>query len=331
MPRLCFHAPLRHGWLRFCLLALLFLSAPLAARAGYPDRPVTLIVPWSAGGPADAAARLIARDLSQSIGQSVVVENKPGAGGNIGTLQATRAAPDGYTLLLATSSTNAINPWLMKAQPFKPVDDLTPVALVTSNSNILVVRADSPYASLDALLRDARLRPGALNYASGGIGSSQHVAGSMFTQQLGLDIVHVPYNGGGPAGNALLAGEVSFALDTGTIAFIKSGRLKALAVAAAQRLPMLPEVPTFTELGYPGMVTGAWYAIAGPAGLPRPVTDYLNEKINAVMASPDLKARLGELGAVAASPMAPAQVLDFMQAELERYKNVVAQFGAVAQ
>ncbi len=139
-----------------------------------------------------------------------------------------------------------------EAQPFKPVDDLTPVALVTSNSNILVVRADSPYASLDALLRDARLRPGALNYASGGIGSSQHVAGSMFTQQLGLDIVHVPYNGGGPAGNALLAGEVSFALDTGTIAFIKSGRLKAWRWPRRNACPCCPRCPPSRSWAIPG-------------------------------------------------------------------------------
>ncbi|MCY1203226.1 Tripartite tricarboxylate transporter family receptor [compost metagenome] len=326
-----FHAQVRHGWLRFCLPAVLFLLLPFAASAGYPDRPVVLIVPWSAGGPADTVARLFARDLARAIGQSVVIENKPGAGGNIGTALATRAAPDGYTLLLATSSTNAINPWLIKDRPFKPVDDLTPISLITSNSNILVVRSDSPYTSLDALLQDARKRPGVLNYSSGGVGSSQHVAGSMFTHQLGLDIVHVPYNGGGPAGNALLAGEVSLALDTGTIAFIKSGRLRALAVASKERLPMLPDVPTFAELGYPDMVTGAWYAIAAPAGLPSQVTDYLNRKIGEVMSDPQLVARLGEHGAVVVKPMASGKVRDFMQAELQKYKAVVTQLGSGIQ
>lgn len=326
-----FHAQMRHGWLRLCLPAILFLLLPFAANAEYPSRAITLIVPWSAGGPADTVARLFARDLARAVGQSVIVENKPGAGGNIGTGLATRAAPDGYTLLLATSSTNAINPWLIKDQPFKPVDDLTPISLITSNSNILVVRSDSPYTSLDALLQDARKRPGVLNYSSGGVGSSQHVAGSMFTHQLGLDIVHVPYNGGGPAGTALLAGEVSLALDTGTIAFIKSGKLRALAVASKERLPMLPEVPTFAELGYQDMVTGAWYAIAAPAGLPAPVAEYLNKKISEVMSNPNLVSRLADHGAVVAKPMAPAQVHDFMMAELQKYKLIVTQLGTGIQ
>lgn len=322
----CFHAQMRRGWQRFCLPILLSFFLSSVVYAEYPERAVTLVVPWSAGGPADTVTRMVAKELSKSIGQPIVVENKPGAGGNIGTAQVTRSKPDGYTLLLATSSTNAINPWLVKDQGFKPVDDLTPISLITSNSNVLVVHPDSPYQSLEALVQDARQRPGVLNYSSGGVGSSQHVAGSMFTTQLDVDIVHVPYNGGGPSAVALLAGEVSLSLDTGSLAAIKSGRLRALAIASNERLPMLPDVPTFKELGYPGMVTGAWYAIVAPAGLPASITTYLNQKINDVMSNPELVAKIAEYGAVVEKPMSPEQVHAFMQSELERYKSIVGQF-----
>jgi tripartite-type tricarboxylate transporter receptor subunit TctC len=322
------HALARHGRLAFCLPIVFSALIPLSAQAAYPERPVTLVVPWSAGGPADTVARMVARDLSKSIDQPVVVENKPGAGGNIGTAQVARTKPDGYTLLLATSSTNAINPWLMKDRPFKPVDDFTPIALITSNSNVLVVRADAPYDSLNALVDDARKRPGTLNYSSGGVGSSQHVAGSMLTSQLGLDVVHVPYNGGGPSATALMAGEVSLSLDTGSMAAIKDGRFKALAVASKERLPMLPNVPTFKELNYPDMVTGAWYAIVAPAGVPTETTNYLNQKINAVMANPELAAKIGEYGAVVEKPMTPVQVREFMNTELDRYEEIVDKLGA---
>lgn len=316
------------------LSALLFLSSALGSTAmatDYPSRAITIVVPWSAGGPADAATRIYAEYLGQAVGQSVIVENKPGAGGNIGTAAVARARPDGYTLLLATSSTNAIGPWLFKSLPFEPVKDFSPIAMLTANSNILEVNPSSPFHSLKDIVDEARKNPGTLTYGSGGIGSSQHLAGSMFSHQLGLDITHIPYNGGGPAGTALLAGQVSMVLDTGTLAHVKSGALRALAVASKERLAVLPDVPTFAELGYPNMVTGAWYALVGPAGIPAEIVDYLNAKSNEVLSNEAVAKRLAASGAFVQSPLTPAALTDFMNAELERYKTIVAQSGATAK
>ncbi len=314
-----------------CLLLLSSILCSVATAADYPSRAITIVVPWSAGGPADSATRVFAEYLGQAVGQPVIVENKPGAGGNIGTAAVARARPDGYTLLLATSSTNAIGPWLFKSLPFEPVKDFSPIALLTANSNILEVNPSSPFQSLQDVIDAARKNPGALTYGSGGIGSSQHLAGSMFSHQLGLDITHVPYNGGGPAGMALLAGQVSMVLDTGTIAHVKSGALRALAVAAKERLAVLPDVPTFAELDYPNMVTGAWYALVGPAGMPPEIVGYLNAKCIEVLSNEAVAGRLAASGAFVQAPYSPAELARFMNAELERYKTIVEQSGATAK
>jgi tripartite-type tricarboxylate transporter receptor subunit TctC len=315
----------RHSWIAAILLAF---AAAAGAQQPYPTQPIRLVVPWPPGGGVDTTARLIAQPLSQKLGQPIVIDNKPGAGGNIGTEIAARAAPDGYTLLMGSISPNAINVHLYSKLPFDIYKDFTPIIFVSSVPNVLVVPAGSPFTSVAELIAFAKANPGKLDYASGGVGSSQHLAASIFKSAAKIDVVHVPYKGTAPAEADLVGGHVQFMLDTTTcLPFIAAGKMRALAVASKKRNPALPNVPTFDELGIPGVYSSSWYGLMGPAGMPRPIVDKLNADMREILASDDMKRKLVEFGAEIGGG-SPEDFAGFIAAEIKRYGPVIQESGA---
>lgn len=303
-------------------------AAPTVAAAEFPEGPIKMVVPWSPGGATDVLGRFIAKGLSERIGQPVVVENRAGAGGNIGTAAFTREKADGYTLLVATSSTNAANPHLYKRLGFDAKKDFAPVAFVASIPNVLEVNKDSKFNSFQELLDFAKANPGVLNYGSAGVGSSQHLAASLLIHLTKMDAVHIPYKGSGLAVSDLLAGQFDFIIDTGSVAQVKAGALRALAVASETRLTTLPDVPTFREAGLEGMNASAWYGIVAPAGTPADVVAYLNKEINAVVQSPEVKERLEGMGAQVPAAQTADEFSTFVSTEIDRYGELIKISGA---
>jgi len=300
---------------------------PAALAQVYPAKPIRLIVPWPAGGAADAVGRAVAEGLRVELGQSVVVDNIAGAGGNIGTQQFVRQPADGYTLLLATSSTNSANPYLYKKTGFDPLKDFAPVASLGIIPSVMVVAAASPFKSPQDIVKAAKAAPGKLSYASGGVGNSAHLAGELFKSVAKIDVIHVPYKGSSPALTDVMAGQVDYMLDTGAYGQIKGGKIRAIAVASTKRHPMLPSVPTFEELGIKGMTMNAWYGVAAPAGTPAPVVDKVNAAVQAAFKSGDLGKRLTDLGAEL-RPADAAGFAAFWKSELDRYAGLVKLTGA---
>jgi tripartite-type tricarboxylate transporter receptor subunit TctC len=319
---------LKHTWLGPLFGLLLCAVTGLAQAQGYPNQPIRLVVPWPPGGGVDTMARLIATPLGQRLGQSIVVENKPGAGGNIGTEQAARARPDGYTLLMGSISPNAVNVHLYSKLPFDPIKDFAPIAFVSSVPNILVVPAHAPASTAQELIAQAKAEPGKLNYGSAGVGSSQHLAAIMLIAATRIDIVHVPYKGTAPAEADLVAGHVSLMLDTTTcLPFVAGGKMKALAVASKARNPALPNVPTFDEVGVPNVYSSSWYGLMAPAGLPRELVERLNKEVNEILRTPEIRKRLTDLGAEI-NPGTPEDFAKFIASEIERYGDIVKASGA---
>lgn len=273
-------------------------SASADAVANYPDRAVRLVSPFAAGGATDVLARVLAQQLSELWGQSVVVENKGGAGGVIGTQSVARAAPDGHTLLLASVGPFEVLPSLLKEVAYDPVKDFAPIAMLVDVENVLVVNNAVEAQSAEELMALARKQPGDLHFSSPGIGSTAHLAGEIFKQQAGIDIVHVPYRGGGPSANALLAGEVqmSFATVPSVIGHIKAGKLRALGVTGASSLKVMPDVKPIREQGLPDYSVASWYGLAAPAGTPEAIVRKVNADIQTILAKPDVKAILQEQG-----------------------------------
>lgn len=309
----------------------IFLAAALAfftlnCHSAYPEKSIKFLVPWPPGGATDQVARLLAQPLSKELGVSVFVENKGGAGGNIGTQAFLQDKPDGYSILMATSSTNAAGPHLYANQGFDAAKDFTPVILVCTIPNIMVVPASSPWNSLKDLMVDAKQNPGKFTYGSAGIGASQHLAGAQFKTVTGLDIRHVPYKGSGPAAVDLMAGHIDMMLDTGSMANIKGGKLKALGVAADKRLPELPNVPTMKEVGVP-MVANAWYGVMLPAGASKDVVERLNVAFNKVLKDPEVRKHLQSIGAQIDGGSV-AEFTKFSQSEIKRYEGIVNMSGA---
>jgi tripartite-type tricarboxylate transporter receptor subunit TctC len=319
---------LRRASRALVLTALAAGIAPAVHAQSYPERPIKLVVPWPPGGATDALGRLLAQRLTERLGQTVIVDNKAGAGGNIGTAAFVREKADGYTLLMATSSTNAANPHLYSRLGFDAAKDFAPVAFVAEIPNILEVPKQSPYKSVADLVAAAKAEPGKLNYGSGGVGSSQHLAGAMFKYLTGADVLHIPYKGSGPAVSDLLAGQVDMMLDTGSLAQVQAGALRALAVASRQRLPALPDVPTFDEAGVPKMYASAWYGIVAPAGTPADVVQRLNKEVNAVTSTPEVKQRMESMGALVPAGQTPEEFSTFIQSEIARYAEIVKISGA---
>lgn len=314
-------------------LALLTLIVPLcgpAAAQDYPTRPVRWLVPAPAGGGADLLARTLAERIGPALGQSVVIENRPGAGGNIAAEAVARATPDGHTLLMTDAAALVINPSLYPSLPFDPMADLTPVARLASFPFLLLAHPSVPATTLPELIALARSRPGQLAYASTGIGTPQHLGGEMFRSMAGgLDIVHVPYRGGAPAVVDLLSGQVQlgFVGVPPTLGHIQAGRLRALGVSSRQREPVLPDVPTIAEGGLPGYEAVVWFALMGPARLPAAITARLKAVTDAALAEPAVRERLASLG-FTIFPADPAEFQDFLRSETAKWRALVIASGA---
>lgn len=314
------------------LLTLLALSptpwvAPAALAQGWPERPIKLVVPYSAGGAADQTARMVALQLGERLKTPVLVDNRPGAGGTIGAAAVAKAAPDGTTLLLdATGFT--VNPTLLPRMPFDPAKDLVPVSLLMQVPMLLVVPANSPYKTLADLLKAARSQPGKLSFASAGNGSAQHLAGELFKQGHKLFITHIPYRGGAPALSDLMAGQVDlmFSAMPASYPLVKSGKLRALAVTAPKRAPLVNQLPTVAEAGLPGFSAQEWNGLWAPAGTPKPVLERLESELRAVMATPDIRQRLAANGAEAVGSSS-ADFTRFVQTETAQWARVIKTSG----
>ena len=308
--------------------ALVALPVPVVAQ-GYPNRPVKLVVPFPPGGSLDMAGRLIAQKLTEMWGQSVVVENKPGAGGNIGADMVAKSPADGYTILLGALSTHAVNPILYKTMPYDAAKDFAPITLIAVTPNVLVVNASSPVNNVKEFIAYARANPGKLAFGSGSNGSAGHLAGELFKVETGTDAVHVPFKGGAPATQALLAGDTQFMFDNlaNAMAQLKGGRIKALAVTTAQRSKLAPDLPTMAEAGLPVFDISTWYGFFAPAGTPPAIVAKWNADVTKILNSPDVRAKFVADGAEP-SPNTPEQFAQMIAAELAKYAKLVKASGA---
>jgi tripartite-type tricarboxylate transporter receptor subunit TctC len=297
----------------------------------YPSKAIRMVVPFPPGGTTDILARTIGQRMTEDWGQPVVIDNRPGAGGNIGTDLAAKAAPDGYTLLMGTISTHAINASLYKKLPFDPVRDFSPVSRVGTLPNILVVHPSVPVKSVKELIELAKSKPGDLNFASSGVGTSLHLSGELFNSMAGVKLVHIPYKGSSPALADLLGGQVKIMFDNvpSALPHVKAGKLKPLAVTSAKRTAVLPDVPTVSESGLPGFEVTSWFAIFAPAKTPKDIVAKLNGEVVKILKAGDVKEKLAQLG-VDAAPTTPEELAAFAKAETEKWAKVVKATGASA-
>jgi tripartite-type tricarboxylate transporter receptor subunit TctC len=310
----------------FATIALLAFTLPALAQ-NYPSRSITVVVPFPAGGSADTLARLIGAKLSESLGQAVVVENKPGAGGNLGTDTVAKAAPDGYTLLLTPSSI-AIAPALYTKLPFDPIKDFAPVTLLASIPMVVVVYPEFPPKTLAELIALAKAKPGEISYASAGNGSTNHLAVELFKIKTGIDMLHVPYRGNPLAVVDVIAGRVPVFFDfvlTG-LPHVREGKVRALAVTGAHRSQVLPDVPTVAEAGVPGFEASTWFAVYAPAGTKPEIVEKLNAEILAVLALPKIRERLTSLG-VDILAQGPEGLAALTKSDLEKWGPIVQKAG----
>ena len=312
-------------------------AAPLClqlanAQSAYPAKPIRLVVPYPPGGPLDTAARALAERVKETLGV-VVVENRPGAGGNLGVDQVAKSAPDGYSLVIGAVATHAVNPWLFSKLPYDPIKDFAPITLIAHVPNVLVMtpeRADRlGIRSARDLINYARKNPARLNYASGGNGSAGHMAGELMKSQARISAVHIPYAGAAPAQLGLLAGQTDFMFDNlaSAAAQIGAERLRALAVTTAQRANALPNVPTMVEAGLSGFDVSTWFGVFAPAGTPSAIVARLNAAFTAALRSLEMRERLARMGAEAA-PGTPEQFSELVRSELLKYQSVVKFSGA---
>ncbi|MGA7016462.1 MAG: tripartite tricarboxylate transporter substrate binding protein, partial [Pseudolabrys sp.] len=331
------NAKLNQGGIMLTLLSRLLMAvsllvalAPNALADDYPNRPVRLIIPFPPGGSNDVVGRLVAQQLSVKLGQQVYVDNRGGAGGTIGTEACANAAPDGYTICII-SIAHAVNPALYTLK-YDPIKSFTPISIFATGPNVLVVNPTSPIRSVKDLVALAKEKPGSLNYASAGVGSFQHLGAELFKLQAGVDIVHVPYKGGGPAMQDVIAGHVKimFSSLVQTTPFIKSGQLIALGTGGAKRSPVLPDVPTIAEAGVIGYVADNWWGLAAPAGLPQPLADKLYAVSQEALKAPELQAAFDREGA-ATVEMTPEQFSDYIRTEIAKWSRVVKEGNIHAQ
>ncbi|MFN7571759.1 MAG: Bug family tripartite tricarboxylate transporter substrate binding protein [Betaproteobacteria bacterium] len=312
------------------LAASALLPAQVRAATDWPARPPRLIVPFPPGGGADILARTIVPYLEKALGAQIVVENKPGAGGNVGAEYVARAAPDGYTLLYGTNGTQGINPALYRELRFDPASDLMPVSQMTEIATLLIVNNDLSVATAEELIRYARANPGKLNFASAGSGTTSHLAGEMFKRAIGADIVHVPYRGGALAVTDLIAGRVQMMIDVMPNAYplAKDGRARGLAVGTARRVPGASDFPTLAEAGLRNFEASAWDGIFVPAGTPAPIVARLAAAVRTALSDPELVAALRARGATAAPSASPEDFARFVAASAERWASAVRASGA---
>ncbi len=307
----------------------LCLPATVAAQASFPGKPLSIIVPFTPGGTTDILARIVGQGLSTEFGQPVVIENRAGAGGNIGGQVASKAAPDGYTLFMGTVGTQAINASLYKKMPFDPIKDFAPITRVANVPNLLVANPTQPFKSVAELIAYARANPGKVNFASSGNGTSIHLSGELFKTMAKVQMVHVPYKGSAPALTDLLGNQVGIMFDNlpSVIAHVRSGKLRPLAITTAKRSPELPDVPTLAESGLPGYEATSWFGLLAPAGTPAAVIAKLNAAIVKVLAQPDVRKRISDQGAEVYSET-PEQFAAFILTEGVKWGKVVRDSGA---
>jgi len=324
-----------HGLVRRTVL-LAGLAACFALPGGtasaadaFPSRTVTLVVPFAAGGSTDLIARIIAEKMTEDLGQTVIVENKAGAGGNIGADAVAKADPDGYTILMGTIATHALNPAVMKQMPYDPVKDFAPISLLVLVPNVLEVNPELPVKSVQELIALLKSKPGEYSYASSGIGTPLHLSGELFKSLAGVDMIHVPYRGAGPALNDVVANQVPIMFDNlpSSTAFIKAGTLRPLAVTTKTRSASFPDLPTMEEAGVPGYETYTWNAIFAPAGTPQAVIDRLNAAAVKAVKDPATQPRLAELSATVVGST-PDELAKHVVAELAKWAPIVEASGA---
>ncbi len=314
--------------------AIAVVAGPAGAQAaapadGYPQKPIRIVVPFPAGGYSDSIGRIIAAHLTRVLGQSAVVENRPGAGGNIGADVVAKSAPDGYTLVMGTIGTHAINPALYRKIPYDAIKDFAPIAFVADAETVLVVNPSVPARSVAELVALAKSKPDGLTFASGGAGTTGHLAGELFRSAAGVPLIHVPYKGNAPAMTDLVAGQVmlSFATLQTALPHIKAGKLNALATLGTTRSPTLPELPTLTEAGVGGVEVRNWTGLFAPAGTPATVGAKIAAEVDTAMRSPEVQQKLRNEG-LAYTSMGPAPFGAFVAAEADRWAKVVKASGA---
>jgi tripartite-type tricarboxylate transporter receptor subunit TctC len=313
--------------IRHAMIYVLGLSGAVCAQ-NYPDKSVRVIVPFPPGGGADIVGRAITQKLTDALGKPFLVDNRSGAGGVLGADLAVHAAPDGYTLLFASSSSLSVSPHIMSKPPYDPQRDLTPVILIASSPNVLVVHSSVPARSVKELIALAKARPGEIIFASNGTGSLGHLTTELFMQRAGIKMLHVPYRGGAPATIDTVAGNTSllFATYSTVSAQVRTGRLRALAVTSARRVQAVPELPTVAEAALPGFESTQWWGIFGPVGLPAEIVGKLNEQINKILGNADIKERLA-LDATEPLGGTPSDLAKYLKADYDRWGKVVRDAG----
>lgn len=319
---------LRRAMIAGALATVATLSQHAFAQAAYPSKPIRLVVPFVPGGVTDTSGRLIAEQLSKRLGQQVVVDNRPGASGNIGTQQVAVAAPDGYTLVLAFDGTMVINPHVFEKMSFDTLRDFAPVGKIGDAVLILVANPSLPAKTLQEVIALSKTQPGGLSYGTSGTGGTPHIAGEQLKLRTGANLTHVPYKGGGQAMTDVLGGQIPlvYTAVAGAQGQVKAGRLKPIAVSSAQRSRSLPDVPTFIESGVPDFEVNSWVGLLAPAKTPKAIIDKLNAELNAVLNDPETRDKLNVMG-IAATPGAPEKFGDEMKRDLQRYGPVVKAAG----
>jgi tripartite-type tricarboxylate transporter receptor subunit TctC len=307
------------------------MAATTAVAQTWPAKPIRFVVPYPAGGPLDTIARLLGQKVSESLKQPVIVDNKPGAGGNIGADFVAKSPPDGYTILMGAVATHAINPTLYASIPYDPVRDFAPVTQVASTPNVLVVNPSIPAKSVREFIAYAKANPGKLNFGSGSTGSAGHLAGELFKTMAGVDMTHVPYKGAAPAMQDLIGGQIQLMFDNlaSSLGQIKAGRVKALAVTTAKRTSLAPDLPTIAESGLPGFDISTWFGIFLPARTPQAIVERLHDEFVRALAMPDVREKMLQLGAEPVGNK-PEEFAAYIKSEAEKYAKLIKASGAKA-
>jgi len=317
---------------KFSAIALSFSMTAAANAAAYPDKPIRMLVGFAAGGGTDTTARAIGQPLSEALGQQVIVDNRPGAAGNIAADITAHSVPDGYTILMGTIAALAINPSLYQKLPFDPIKDFEPISLAVSSMNVLVVHPSVAAKNVKELIALAKAQAGKLTYGSSGVGGAGHLAGVLFDQLAGTKMIHVPYKGGAPAIIALVSGEVNMVFATAETAVpqVKAGKIRALGVTTAKRSALLPDLPTIAEGGLPGYEANNWYGLLAPAKTPAAIVERLNREVVKVLNMPNVKEQLFRSG-LDASPSTPKEFGAYIKSEMAKWSKVVKASGAKAE